>query len=138
MRDTHPPTHEESLAYIEAKKLDVKTSEVLAACERIAEMLEASNRRYERKYRRPDPLPRRRGGALALWLLLWALVAFFSGSLYAASSGAQVGRQGVCVDRLSALADSSVMSRTTARRKATKICRGLETMAPSFFRAITR
>jgi hypothetical protein len=75
---------------------------------------------------------------LLMWLLVFATFAFLTGAVFKASYvGAQSGRQAVCVDKLSGLANPSLMSRTTARRKALKICRGLETMAPSFFRAVT-
>lgn len=129
-----PPTHEESLGYIVEKKLDA----LLEDSEAIGAKLRESNRRYEREFRAPDPLPMRRTNLL-FWVLIFATFAFLSGSVFQASrAGAQSGRQAVCVEKLSSLADPGTMSRTTARRKAVKICRGLETMAPAFFRAITR
>jgi len=74
-----------------------------------------------------------------MWLLVFATFAFLSGAVFQASrAGAQSPAVNVCVEKLTAGINPTLMSRTTARREARAICNGLRRMAPQFFKALTQ
>jgi hypothetical protein len=115
-----------------------EVDEILATTDDCIRILEESNARYEREFRKPDPLPMRRSNLL-YWVLIFATFAFLSGAVFQASrAGAQSPAVNVCVSKLTAGINPTYMSRPTATRKARAICNGLQRMAPSFFRAFTR
>jgi len=121
-----------------ALRAEGKLDEIIERTEDCLDLLEESNRRYEREVRKPDPLPMRRTNLL-YWVLVFATFAFLSGSVFQASrAGAQSPAVNVCVSKLTAGINPTYMSRPTATRKARAICSGLQRMAPSFFRAFTR
>jgi len=76
---------------------------------------------------------------LLFWVLILATFAVLSGAVFQASyAGAQSPAVNVCVQKLTAGINPSLMSRTTATREARAICNGLRRMAPSFFKALTQ
>ena len=84
------------------------------------------------------PLPKRRGSGLLYWLLVFATFAFLSGAVFQASRAEGQTPDTVCTKKLVGLVNPSLMSRTTATRKARKICNGLRYAAPNFYKAVTQ
>lgn len=76
--------------------------------------------------------------AYGFCLLLWALVAFASGSLYAAPSGTQATPLRDCTDDLASLVNPGLMSASTARRRGREICTKLRHTDADYFKAITQ
>jgi hypothetical protein len=82
-----------------------------------------------------EPPPMRRKH-LSPWLLLLALVVLFSWGVHR-TAAAQSTRMGACIGALVEDINPSLMSRTTATRKARGVCENLQSQERDFFRAIT-
>lgn len=73
-----------------------------------------------------------------LLLLLWLVLVLLGAAVYDASLARGQSPYWTCVDKLADITNPRLMSRTTAERKARKICTGLKSAAPSYYKAITQ
>ena len=121
-----------------ALRAERKLDEIIERTEDCIDLLEESNRRYEREVRKPDPLPMRRTNLL-YWVLVFATFAFLSGAVLQASrAGASSTAETRCVNALVFDVNYSLMSNTTARRHARRWCSAIEENDRPFFKALTQ